>query len=224
VKVIVFGASGMIGQGVLRECLRSPKVERVLAVGRAVLGIRDAKLHEVVHSDFTDLSTIENQLTGYDACFFCLGVSAAGMSEADYTRVTYDFTLAAAQALVRTTPQMTFLYISGASTDSTEKGRAMWARVKGKTENALLKLPFRAAYMFRPGYIQPLHGIKSRTGLYRAVYAVASPLYPLVKAISPNSVTTTEDLAKAMIRVAQVGAKAPIVEMRDINALAAEAT
>ncbi|MCI0572622.1 MAG: NAD(P)H-binding protein [Myxococcaceae bacterium] len=222
-KVILFGATGMVGQGVLRECLLDPDVERVLAVGRNTTGQKHAKLQELVHKDLADLSGVEDALTGYDACFFCLGVSSAGMTEQDYRRVTYDFTLAAAETLARRNPDMTFVFVSGAGTDSTGRGSSMWARVKGETENALSRLPFRAAYMFRPGYIQPLHGITSKTRLYRAVYAVAGPLYPVWKALLPNSVTTTEQVGRAMLRVAKQGAEKRVLENGDINALGAVA-
>ena len=171
-KVILFGATGMVGQGVLRECLLDPGIETVLAVGRSPTGERQAKLREVVHKDFTDFSAIEPQLTGYDACFFCLGVSSVGMEEERYRHLTYDITLAAAKTLSRLNPQMVFVYVTGRGTDSTEQGRLMWARVKGKTENDLLKLPFRAAYMFRPAGIQPLHGIRSRRRGFRRSMSV----------------------------------------------------
>jgi uncharacterized protein YbjT (DUF2867 family) len=219
-KVILFGATGMVGQGVLRECLLDDGVERVLAIGRGATGQQHAKLRELVHKDLLDSSAIEGELSGYDACFFCLGVSAAGMSEQDYTRVTYDLTLAAARVLARLNPGMTFIYVSGAGTDSSEQGRAMWARVKGRTENALFGLPFKAKYMFRPGFIQPLHGIVSKTKLYRAIYAVMGPLYPVLKKLFPKYVTTTEQVARAMIRVAREGAPKPVLENPDINALA----
>ncbi|MGA7649334.1 MAG: NAD(P)H-binding protein, partial [Thermoplasmata archaeon] len=162
-KVILFGATGMVGQGVLRECLLDPQVESVLSVGRSATGQQHPKLHEVVRGSLADLASIEDQLRGYDACFFCLGMSSAGMSEDDYRRVTHDLTVAAGQTLARLDPWMTFIYVSGAGTDSTEHGRSMWARVKGRTENELLRMPFRAAYMFRPGVIRPLHGIRSKT-------------------------------------------------------------
>src|SRR5579864_1453935 len=175
-KVILFGATGMVGQGVLRECLRDPRVEAVLAVGRSATGQSHPKLSELVQQDLFAYSANEARLKGYDACFFCLGVSSAGMSEADYRHITYDLTLAAAETLVRLNPAMTFIYVSGAGTDSSERGSSMWARVKGATENALLRLPFKAAYMFRPGVIRPLHGIRSKTPLYRAFYMAAAPL------------------------------------------------
>jgi len=216
-KVILFGATGMVGQGVLRECLLDDSVQAVLSVGRTALEQTHPKLKNLVHADLYSYSEIEEDLSGYDACFFCLGVSASGMSEAQYHRITYDLTLAAAQTLSRLNPQMTFIYVSGMGTDSSEKGRSMWARVKGKTENALLRLPFKAAYMFRPGMIQPLHGIKSKTGLYRAIYAVTGPLLPMIKAIAPSAITTTEQFGRAMIKVACEGYSKKILETTDIS-------
>ena len=223
-KVILFGASGMIGQGVLRECLLAADIDAVLAIGRAATGASHAKLREIVHTDFTDFTPIERELAGHDACFFCLGVSAAGLSEAEYSRVTYDVTLAAGTVLARVNPQMAFVYVSGAGTDASERGRVMWARVKGRTENALLALPFRAAYMFRPGLIRPLHGIVSRTRAYRVFYTLAGPLLPLLQAIFPNSMTTTEALGRAMLHAARRGGPRRVLETRDINALASLAT
>lgn len=217
-KVILFGATGMIGQGVLRECLQDPRVEQILSIGRSPLAQEHVKLKALLHRDFLDFSSIEAELPGYDACFFCLGVSSAGMREHEYSRITCDYTLAAAGTLAGLCPGMTFIYVSGMGTDSTEKGRTMWARVKGRTENALLRLPFKAAYMFRPALIQPLHGIKSRTRLYRAVYAVTAPLFPLLKRLMPGLVTTTEQLGRAMIQVAANGYSSPWLETRDINA------
>ena len=219
-KAILFGATGMVGQGVLRECLVDASVTEVLAVGRSPTGTQHAKLHEILHDNFTDFSAIESQLTGYDACFFCLGVSSAGMTEADYRRITFDLTLATARLLARLSPAMTFTYVSGQGTDATAKGRVMWARVKGETENALLALPFRAV-MFRPGYIQPLHGITSKTGLYRALYAVLSPLFPVLDALAPGAVTTTERLGRAMLAVARRGSPKPVLETSDINRVVA---
>jgi uncharacterized protein YbjT (DUF2867 family) len=221
VKVILFGATGMVGQGALRECLLDPGVETVLAIGRRATGQRHEKLREIVHRDFLDFSTIEGELAGYDACLFALGVSSAGMSEPDYVRVTYDVTMAAASAILRSNAALTFVFVSGASTDGTEKGRVMWARVKGRTENALLRLPFKASYMFRPGYIQPLHGIVSSTKLLRVMYAVVGPLYPVWKALFPDYVTTTEVLGRAMITVARSGHSKRVLENRDINAVGA---
>ena len=207
----------MVGQGVLRECLLDDEVESVLTVGRSATGQQYAKLQEIVHKDFSDFSAIAEKLSGYDACFFCLGVSSAGMSEQEYEPLTYGITMAAAQTLVKRNPDMTFIYVSGAGTDSSERGRSMWARVKGRTENALLRLPFKAAYMFRPGYIQPLHGIKSKTKLYNALYAVVGTMYPVWKAIFPKYVTTTEQLGRAMIKVARQGAAKHVLENEDIN-------
>jgi uncharacterized protein YbjT (DUF2867 family) len=220
VKVLVFGASGMVGQGVLRECLLDPEVEGVLSIVRKKTGRRDAKLREIEHADFTDFSPIAAELTGVDACFFCLGVSSAGMKEAAYRRITYDFTMAAAKVLAEKSPAATFTYVSGTGTDSTEKGKTMWARVKGETENALLA-KFEKAYMFRPGYIQPMHGAVSRTGWTRAVYALAAPLYPLWKRLAPEQVTTTEALGRAMLVVAKRGAPKKWLENVDINELGA---
>ena len=217
-RVILFGASGMVGQGVLRECLTDPGVTEVVAVVRSPLGASNPKLREVIHQDFTDFSAIEGQLAGADACFFCLGVSSAGMSEHRYSRITYDYTMAAAYALVALNPAMTFTYVSGVGTDSTEQGRSMWARVKGRTENALLRLPFRS-FMFRPGFIQPLDGIRSRTPLYRALYWIAVPLVGLWKALAPESIVTTRDVGRAMLKVARDGYSKAILEPEDIQQL-----
>ena len=218
-KVILFGATGMVGQGILRECLLNPDVEQILSVVRAPSGRQHAKLRELIHTNFFDYTDIEPQLTGFDACFFSLGVSSAGMDEAKYRHLTYDLTLAAAKTLARLNPQMTFIYVSGAGTDSTERGRSMWARVKGKTENDILKLPFHAAYMFRPGFIQPLHGIRSKTRVYQFLYDVLAPIQPLLKGRLPKYITTTEQLGRAMITVAKNGYSKPILESLDINAL-----
>jgi len=223
-KVILFGASGMVGQGVLRECLVDPGVEQVLSVARRPGAATHEKLREVVLPDVGDLRSVADQLAGYDACFFCLGVSSVGMKEADYTRVTYDLTLAAARTLVERAPGMTFIYVSGEGTDSSERGRSMWARVKGKTENALLALPFAAKYMFRPGFIQPKHGVKPATRWVRVTYAVLAPLTPVVRALAPRWVTTTELVGRAMIEAARRGADKPFLVTADINALAARAS
>ena len=218
-KVVLFGATGMIGQGVLRECLLDPRVTQVLAVGRSGSGQTHPKLRDVVHRDLLDFTAIEGDLSGQDACFFCLGVSSAGLTEEAYRRVTHVLTLAAARTLCRLNPGMTFIYVSGAGTDSTERGRVMWARVKGLTENVLLRLPFKAVYLFRPGLIQPLHGITSSTRLYRILYRVMGPFLPLLKAVWPDSLTTTEQLGKAMIHAALQGTPKPVLETRDINRL-----
>ena len=215
-KAIIFGATGMVGQGVLRECLLDPEVESVLTVGRTQTGQLHAKLKEIAHKDFADFSSITQSLTGYDACFWCLGVTSAGMSEQDYKRMTYDYTIAAARVLVKQNPAMTFIFVSGTGADGTEKGRTMWARVKGKTENEILRMPFKAAYVFRPAYIQPLHGIQSRTKLYRTLYVVIAPLYPLIKLLLPGHATTTEELGRAMIKVAKNGVTKHVLESSDI--------
>ena len=214
----------MVGQGVLRECLLDSNVQQILSIVRTPSGQQHPKLRELLHANFFDYSAIEPQLTGYDACFFSLGVSSAGMDEAKYTHLTYDLTLAAATTLAKLNPQMTFLYVSGAGTDSSERGRIMWGRVKGKTENDLLKLPFRAAYMFRPGFIQPLHGIRSKTKLYQFFYTALNPILPLLKSAFPKSITTTEELARAMINVARNGYSKPILEVPDIVRAASTAS
>jgi nucleoside-diphosphate-sugar epimerase len=218
-KVILLGATGMVGQGALRECLLDPDVTEVLVIGRSPLGRQHAKIREIVHKDLHGLSPIASQLAGYDACFFCLGVSSAGMNEADYTRITHDLTLGVAHALAQQNPRMVFLYVSGTGTDSTERGRTMWARVKGRTENDLLREPFRAAYMLRPGYIQPMHGVKSRTPLYSALYVLFSWLYPVIRAVAGKYTLTTEDLGRAMIKIAKSGAPKCVLEIADIKAL-----
>ena len=216
-KVILFGATGMVGQGVLRECLLDADVESVLAIGRSPTGQAHAKLRELKHDNFFDFSAIESELTGYDACFFCLGVSSIGMDETRYRHLTYDITMAAATTLARLNPGMVFIYVTGRGTDSTEQGRLMWARVKGKTENDLLKLPFKAAYMFRPAGIQPLHGIKSKTVWVQAIYVATAPLLTLLNRVSPTYMTTTEQVGRAMIRVARDGYPKPVLESEDIN-------
>jgi uncharacterized protein YbjT (DUF2867 family) len=219
-KVLLFGATGMLGQAALRECLLAPDVEAVLTVGRTATGRQAPKLRELVRPDLFDLGPVEGELRGYDACFFCLGVSAAGMTEEAYRHLTYDLTLSIAGLLARQNPTMAFLYVSGAGTDSTEQGRSMWARVKGRTENALLRLPFRAVYLFRPGYIQPMHGITSRTPLYRALYVVIAPLFPLFRGFAANQVSTSEQVGRAMLEVVRQHGPSRVLEIRDINALA----
>ena len=229
VNVLLFGATGMVGQGVLRECLLDPEVDRVLAVGRsaigrmvvgeATIGQEPPKLRELIVPDVADLSGIEAELAGFDACFFCLGVSSIGMAEEQYTRLTYDLTLAVARTVARRSPAATFVYVSGAGTDSTERGRSMWARVKGRTENELLRLPFKAAYMFRPGAILPLHGVRSKTRWVRLIYLVAAPIVPLWRTLAPDSMTTSEQVGRAMLRVAREGYPKRILETPDINRL-----
>jgi uncharacterized protein YbjT (DUF2867 family) len=222
-KVLIFGATGMVGQGVLRECLRDPGVEAVATIGRSAGGVRDPKLREIVRADLFHYSDIEPELSGFDACFFCLGVSSAGMSEQPYENLTYTLTLAAAETLSRLNPSMTFVYVSGAGTDSSEKGRVMWARVKGKTENALLCLPFRGTYMFRPGFIEPAHGERSKTKAYRLIYVFAKPLLPLLRRFFPRYIVNTEEIGVAMIRVARQGFPKKILGNWDIGDCATSA-
>jgi uncharacterized protein YbjT (DUF2867 family) len=219
VKVLIFGATGMIGRGVLLECLRDPDVDSVVTLGRTAVGINEGKVREIVLHDLLNYSGIELSLAGFDACFFCLGVASAGMTEADYSRVTYQYTMVAAQILSRLNLAMTFIFVSGSGTDSSEKGRVMWARVKGRTENALLKLPFKA-YMFRPGFIQPMDGIQSKTPMYRKFYTVLGPLFPLLRQMFPKQVLSTRQLGQAMLNVARRGYPKHVLEAKDIRAAA----
>jgi uncharacterized protein YbjT (DUF2867 family) len=220
-KVVLFGGSGMVGQGALRECLLDDDVRTVVSIVRKLTGQKHDKLQEIIHDDFLDYSSLKAELTGADACLYCLGVSSGGMNEEEYRRLTYALTLAAGKALADLNSKMVFVYVSGQGTDSTEKGGVMWARVKGQTENALLQLPFKAAYMFRPGLIQPLHGIKSKTKAYRILYTLTGPILPLLKGLFPNNVTTTEQVGRAMLKVAKSGYPKFILETRDINSLSA---
>ena len=220
IKAIIFGASGMVGKGVLLECLGSLTVTSVLVIGRNSCGIKHPKLKEIIHKDFMDYSPIQSQLEGYNACYFCLGVSALGMSEEQYTEVTHDYTISTAQTLLALNPGMTFCYVTGVGTDSTEKAGAMWARVKGKTENDLLKMPFKGVYLFRPGFIQPMKGVKSKVGWYQAFYKASKFLYPLLKKISSQAATTTVNMGLAMINVTLKGYPVPHLENRQINKLA----
>lgn len=213
-KVIVFGASGMVGQGALRETLAAGDVDAVLSVGRTSTGVRHPKLREVIHRDFTDFTPIEADLAGYDACLWCLGVSAAGLDEAQYTRITHDYTVAAARTLAALNPELTFVYVSGAGTNPT--GRAMWARVKGRTENAVLEL-FPNGYAVRPGLIQPVHGARSKTSWYRILYQVLIPLLTVLDRVAPRYVTTTERLANVMLRLARTGYPRRILENADLR-------
>jgi uncharacterized protein YbjT (DUF2867 family) len=215
-KAIVFGASGMVGEGVLLTSLRSPHVESVLVIGRRACNVDHPKMTEILRKDFFDFADIESKLTGYDACFFCLGVSSVGMNEADYTRTTYDLTMHAARTLSRLNPGMTFCYVSGTGTDSTEKGRLMWARVKGRTENHLAQLPFKAAYAFRPGLMKPVEGQKNLKSIFRLV----GKTYPLWKFLAPKHVCTLEELGLAMIQVSRVGTPQKVLENPDIARLA----
>jgi uncharacterized protein YbjT (DUF2867 family) len=223
VKVLIFGATGMVGQGVLRECLQAPDVELVQTVGRTPTAQQHPRLRELVHADMLDYSATEAALSGFDACFFCLGAASPGMSEQAYTRVTYDLTLAAATTLARLNPRMVFVYVSGAGADSTEKSRVMWTRVRGRTENALLRLPFKGVYIFRPGMIQPLDGIRSKTVAYRTFYSLAKPLLPALRAMFPDQVLSTTQVGRAMLAAARGGAPKPVLESADINQLSKRA-
>ncbi len=217
IKAIITGATGMVGEGVLLECLNNDDVAEVLVVGRRPCGVEHAKLKEIVHKDMGDLEPIASELKGYNACYFCLGVSSMGKSETEYTKLTYDLTLGAAGTLARLNPDMTFCYVTGRGTDGTEQGSSMWARVKGKTENDLFKLPFKAAYMFRPGMIEPYPGQKN---MY-TIYKVLGWSIPFWKAVAPSSVGTMRDLALAMIRVARDGGEKRVLEVKDIRESAA---
>jgi uncharacterized protein YbjT (DUF2867 family) len=219
IKAIIFGSTGMVGQGVLRECLESPQVEAVLVVNRRPGSIQHEKLREIIHEDFCDFSNLIGVFAGYNTCFFCLGVSAVGLSEKEYHKITYDLTLKAAGTLLKTHHDFTFCYISGAGTDSSERGRMMWARVKGKTENAVLSMPFKQAFVFRPGYIQPLKGIRSRTKGYNLFYLIFKPFYFILKPFK-SVVTDTSSVGKAMINIALKGYHKRVIDIADINQLA----
>ena len=219
-RVVLFGGTGMIGAGALIECLDHPDVERLLVVGRRSCGVAHEKVDELIHTDFLDYSDVLDRFRGYDACLFCLGVSAAGMSESEYERVTHDFTVSAARALREANPALTFCYISATGADSNETSRIMWARVRGRLENHLLAMNGGPVWIFRPGYIQPMKGVSSRTKLYNAIYAVLGPLYPLLDRLAPTHITSTDRLGLALIRAAREGAPLAHLENRDINALA----
>jgi uncharacterized protein YbjT (DUF2867 family) len=214
-RIIIFGVTGMVGQSALRECLLDDDVQEILGISRKCTNQQHDKLKEIELENVADLSSIEHEITGFDACFFCLGVSSAGMKEEEYRKITYDITLSVAKTFARLNPQMTFIYVSGSGTDSSEKGRSMWARVKGKTENDLLRLPFKAAYMFRPGAIIPMNGVKSKTKLYQFFYDIMKPFYPLL--LKSNGVITSEQVGKAMIQVARVGFSHPLIESHELK-------
>lgn len=214
-KSILFGATGMVGEGILHEALLDPSVESILVVGRRSCDVKHPKLTELLHRDFHDYSSIHDRLQGYDACFFCLGVTSIGKSEQEYRRLTYDLTMAAATALARLNPGMVFCYVSGAGTDGTERGRVMWARVKGKTENDLMRLPFKAVYAFRPGFIKPTAGLKNSM----TVSEVISPLYPVLRLFFSKYVCTLQDLGRAMLCVVQYPYSRSILECEDITQL-----
>lgn len=218
-KVLIFGATGMVGQGVLRECLQASDVELVQTFGRAPTGQRHPKLREVVHAEMWHYEGIDDQLSDFDACFFCIGVTSSGMGEKAYMHLTHDLTLAAAEALARINPRMVFVYVSAAGADSKETSRIMWERVRGKVENALLKLPFRAVYIFRPGMIEPMDGIKSKTAAYRIFYSLTKPLLPLLRSALPKQVLTTRQMGAAMLAVVRSGAQKRVLESADISVL-----
>jgi uncharacterized protein YbjT (DUF2867 family) len=223
-NVLLFGATGMVGQGVLRECLLDPDVQLVQTIGRTATGVQHAKLREIVHQDLCHYESMEANLSGFEACFFCLGVSSSGMNETDYERVTFGIAVSAAEVLCRLNPQMTFIFVSGAGTDSSELGRIMWARIKGKTENALMRMPFKAAYMFRPGFIEPLYGVQSKTPVYRVFYTLIKPLLPLFRLAFPDYVLTTQQIGQAMLNVVRHGCAKRVLESRDIRAVSSIAT
>jgi uncharacterized protein YbjT (DUF2867 family) len=212
IKAIITGTTGMVGEGVLYECLKHPDVESVLVINRKPYGVKHPKLKEIIHKDFYDLTAIEEQLTGYNACYYCAGVSSVGKKEDEYKHITYDLTMSFAKTLIKLNPIITFCYISGVGTDSTEKGRSMWARVKGRTENDLMKLPFKATYMFRPGYIQPTKGLKNT---YKA-YKFFAPFYPIIKLLFSKYATTLREIGLAMINVTMYGSGKKIHECKDI--------
>lgn len=220
-KVIVTGATGMVGKGILLECLDHDSIDEVLHIGRNSINMKHPKLKELIHKEFSNFSGIENQLKNYDACFYSLGISAAGLKEEEYYKITYDFTLTLANSLLKINPEITFNYVSGVGTDSTEKGKMMWARVKGKTENDLLNLGFKKAFMFRPGVIIPLKGIKSRTKAYQFMYDYFMWLVKLIKFISPNSVVSTSQIGLAIINTMFTNYNKKVLEPKDIIKLAA---
>jgi uncharacterized protein YbjT (DUF2867 family) len=215
IKAIITGTTGMVGEGVLHECLQHPNVESVLVINRKPCGVSDPKLTEIIHQDFFDLSSLENNLTGYNACYFCAGVSSVGMKEPEYTRLTYTLTLRVASTLSKLNPDMVFCYVSGSGTDSTEKGRMMWARVKGRTENDLFKMPFGAVYAFRPAFMLPTTGMKNTLSYYKYL----TWLYPLVRTIFPDYSGTLKEVGQAMINVTLQGYKQKVLEVKDIRVL-----
>ena len=219
-KVIITGTTGMVGKGVLLECLSNETVESVLVINRKTVDVRHPKLKEIIHADFFDLSSIRDELEGYDACFFSLGISSFRQSEEAYTRITYDLTMNFANELLKKNKGMTFIYVSGTGTDSTEKGRTMWARVKGKTENDIFKLGFKDAYAFRPAYIKPESNTPSSTPIYRFLLSTFGVLHPVIKFLFPKYTTTTTQIGKAMIEVVKNGFEKKQVESADIIQLA----
>jgi len=218
-RIVIFGSSGMVGQGALRECLGDREVGQVLSVVRAPSGNAHEKLHEIVHNNFLDFTPIENELAGLDGCLYCLGVTSTGTSEESYARITHEFTIAAATTLLKLNPGMSFVFVSGTGADSTESGSTVWARVKGKTENALLAMPFRSIHVFRPAMIQPRNGIKSKTASYRIIYALVAPFLSAARHFWPNYISTTQELGKALLAAAKRGTGKRIVEAGQIREL-----
>jgi len=218
-RAIFTGATGMAGHATLLECIENAEVEEVLVINRSALGLKHPKLKEVIHKDFFDLASINKQLSGFNTCYFCIGVSSVGMSEEKYHHFTYDLTVSFAETVAKLNEGLTFCYVSGAGTDSSEAKTTMWARIKGKTENKLLSMPFKSAYMFRPGYIQPMKGVKTRVFIYQIAYKVLSPLYPILKRVFPNGVTSSAQLSRAMISVSKSGFPKKILETSDINSI-----
>jgi hypothetical protein len=219
INTIITGATGMVGKGVLLECLESPDVDSVLLINRQPIGLQHEKIKEIIHQNFYDLAPLRAEIAEYNTCYFCAGITSAGKSEGEYRKITYDLTVGFAKSMVEINPQITFCYVSGSGTDSTEKGKSMWARVKGETENTLLKLPFKDVYMFRPALIQPKKGIRSRTGIYNFTYALLKPFYPVLRRF-PNIFTTTELFGQAMINVIKMSYDKSILENSDINLVA----
>ena len=212
IKAIITGATGMVGEGVLHECLHNPDVQSVLVINRKSCGVGHPKLKEIIHTDFYNLSSIESQMSGYNACFFCAGVSSVGMKEPEYTKVTYDLTMNFARTLSRLNPDLTFCYVSGAGTDGTENGKMMWARVKGKTENELMQLPFRKAYNYRPPFMLPTKGLKNVLPYYKYV----TWLYPVARPLFPKYFITLKELGLAMIHSVLYGFGKKVLEAEDI--------
>jgi len=216
IRAIITGATGMVGEGVLHECLAHPEVEAVLVITRRPCGVQHPKLKEVLHQDFSDFSGLEKELTGYNAGYLCMGVSSIGMTEETYTRLTYDLTMALARTLAKLNPDMTLCYVSGLGTDSSEQGRVMWGRVKGRTENELMRLPVRKAYMFRPAFIQPTKGLKNTYTVYRML----APLFPVLKFLFPNYMVTLREIGLAMVNSVNKGPDKRVLEVKDIVKLA----
>ena len=218
-SILIFGATGMVGQGLLRESLLDTRIEKITVIGRTPLGQIHPKLGEIVHTDLFNYKEIEGQLTDIDACFFCLGTSSTGKNEADYTRITKDLTLAAAQTLLRLNPELIFIYVSAEGVDSSETSHLMWARIRGQTENELRRLPFKRLFIFRPAIIQPLGGIQSKTRSYRLIYSLLKPVLPVLRYFFPNFVTSTKLLGRAMLKVAREGYEKPIIKTADFYAI-----